>query len=515
MSFDWMSFATGFMETTAETIEERGREARQFEQDQRAAAERNAQVIARRRAVADQVTGYANYLRSNGVSASQIQAVIASGPQAIEALTRNVQAAVRANGGRPLGASDVATLVNIPEGFTPLDMTTEEFIDQTYGLRVSPTTEEPEQFGFMDRLFGRDQMARARGRLGETPFMEGMTIQQVNEAAMQGDYQSLIPGTFASITTSSVYDPTEQGVEFSTAFDRRLSALRSSDEWALAGEDATGERRRQLLEASLDGLIQGYKNQFGSSFLADQEAYIRTIMGDEYTDALVESYASPPAEREEPARREDEAAGVQPSQTERAIPTAPQPTVSTEAPAMATPTTGETPEAPRAEDVTIPEDANTLPEPEDDATVRVSGQDYTYAQWKAMTRTERIAAGLPTSELGAQFYFNRFAAGIGDMPSIDALVGPAGTGDPEQTAAYEAMANPQEEGTLPVDDTTIALLNSHGGDMFTYLQENQPQDEEEMFMLLTKWGQENNIVMPFDKGPLIQVFRDMVLPQGQ
>ncbi len=195
---------------------------------------------------------------------------------------------------------------------------------------------------------------------------------------------------------------------------------------------------------------------------------------------------------------------VKPSQTERAIATAPQPTVSTEAPAMATPTTGGTPEAPRAEDVTIPEDANTLPEPEDDATVRVSGQDYTYAQWKAMTRTERIAAGLPTSELGAQFYFNRFAAGIGDMPSIDALVGPAGEGDPEQTAAYQALS---EQG---VDDTSIALLNSHGSDMLNYAIEQGATTDEEILNALTEWGQQNNIVMPFDKSALIFALKSVI-----
>src|SRR6056300_35769 len=140
MGFDWMSFATGFMEQTSETLERRREEAQQYEEQQREAAARNAATIARRRAVADQVTGYANYLMSNGLSNAQIQATIASGPRAMEELTQRVQSAVRANGGRPLGVSDVNSLISMPEGFTPTDMTMAEYIDQTYGLGAVQTT---------------------------------------------------------------------------------------------------------------------------------------------------------------------------------------------------------------------------------------------------------------------------------------------------------------------------------------------------------------------------------------
>lgn len=37
----------------------------------------------------------------------------------------------------------------------------------------------------------------------------------------------------------------------------------------------------------------------------------------------------------------------------------------------------------------------------------------TYEQWRRMTRSARQAVGLPTSEIGAQLYFNRFGAGLG------------------------------------------------------------------------------------------------------
>ena len=500
MSFDWMSFATGFLERTQEIRDTRQEEAKQFEEEQRAAALRNAQLISRRRAIADQVTGYANYLQSNGVSNEQLQAVIASGPQAIEALTSRVQAAVQANGGRPLGSSDVATLINMPEGFTPLDMTTQEFIDQTYGLAVAPTTTEEREFSLLDRLGGRDQMARARERLGRTPMMEGMTIEQINQAAMQGDYQSLIPGTFASITAPSSYD-IDASTDFTVTFERRLATLQDSARWTETlglPQEEKAARQAELLEEAMGPIIRMGVNTYGDAFLADQESYLRSVMGDSFMDSLIDAETSPPTREEETTT--DTALPETPSVATEA----PQPTVDTTAPTMVTPAVAEPVESPSATEVRIPEDANALPEPPAEATVRRNGQDYTYEQWQGMSRTDRVAAGLPTSQLGAQFYFNRFAAGIGDMPSIDALVGPAGEGDPEQTAAYQALS---EQG---VDDTSIALLNSHGSDMLNYAIEQGATTDEELFNALTEWGQQNNIVMPFDKSALIYALKSVI-----
>lgn len=39
-------------------------------------------------------------------------------------------------------------------------------------------------------------------------------------------------------------------------------------------------------------------------------------------------------------------------------------------------------------------------------------KDYSYKDWKEMTRSQRKAAGLPLSEIGGQFAFNRFMSGI-------------------------------------------------------------------------------------------------------
>ena len=532
MSFDWQSFATGFMERTTEILKERQEEAKTFEEEQRAAAERNAATISRRRAIADQVTGYANYLQSNGVSNEQIQAVIASGPRAIEQLTERVQQAVTANGGRPLGTSDAEALITMPEGFSPVDMTTQEFIDQTYGLGVRETQpREDREFGFMDRLFGRDQMTRAQDRLNRTPFVEGMTIEEVNRVAQQGDYTSLIPGTFASVSAATTrYDPTEEGVEFATTLDQRLSRLTSNPEYIRAlSEDGgvPGDNVREFLSPRISSLVNGYASRYREDFIADQSDYLSSIMGEEYVRNLMDTYVigdedtesttevKPPATTTEvipPATTTEvtppatgtealsPAVGATPEE-EEGITVTPLPSPSEER----APETSIVPRpAPRAETVVISEDPE-VEEPPADATVNVEGGGtYTYEQWQNMSRQERSAAGLPVSFIGGQLYFNRFAEGLKTPSLVDSLVGPSTPGDPELRAQYDVLAN---EG---VDDISINLLLQRGGDMLNYVIQKGSTTEEEIHQALVEYGQDNNLVMPFDKAALIYSLKSVL-----
>jgi hypothetical protein len=534
MSFDWQSFATGFMERTTEILKERQEEAKTFEEEQRAAAERNAATISRRRAIADQVTGYANYLQSNGVSNEQIQAVIASGPRAIEQLTERVQQAVTANGGRPLGTSDAETLITMPEGFSPVDMTTQEFIDQTYGLGVRETQpREDREFGFMDRLFGRDQMPRAQDRLNRTPFVEGMTIEEVNRVAMQSDYESIIPGTFVSITSGrSAYD-FDASTDFTTTFERRLATLQDSERWTQTLGMPLEERataQAALLEEAMGPIIRMGISTFGDALIADQDSYLRSIMGDDYMDSLIERETAPapsptttPApttdgsdtEVEQPADT-DVGAGVATPMPETTATTATQAPVAADTDAgvdVVTPlpeptatTATQAPVAPVAADTDVddpePAEEDTLPEPPEDTRIRnpETGELVTYQQWQQMSRIERADLGLPVSFLGGQRYFRRFGVGLG---TVDPETGVRITKQSTESMQTEQPEMYQVLSDQGVDDITIALLSSKGSDMLQYLQEQGATDQEAAFNALTDWGQQNNIVMPFDKAGLI------------
>lgn len=511
MSFDWRAFATGFFEETGEIQKENIAEAKQFEEDQRAAVERNAAVISRRRAIADQVTGYANYLQRNGVSDAQFQAAVASGPEAVVQLTEAVRNAVEANNGRPLSSSDVDALIRMPPGFTPLDMSNEEFIRRTYGLSTGEAADtEQREFSFMDRVLGRDRMARAEDRLDATPYMEGMTIRQINEAAKRSDYESLIPGTFITFAEDRSYNIVDQGPEFLRDFNRLLDDTESSDRFnsraiqtrletagaADTGVDAIEAEQQRMRVASVDPLIRGYAEQDPVGFMSAHEEQLRNRLGDAYVEQLKEDLGLSAPEPEE----EEVTGGGNMGGNDTVTTPAPQPSVMTETPTMT---------APRAENTDIESEAETvdinIPEPTADTAVQVEdGETYTYAEWQEMSREERREAGLPLGEGAAQIYFNRFGTGVGTFTPIEDMVGPAGEGDPEQTRIYEELSS------QGVDDVSIALLNSQGSDMLDYVISKDATTEADILMALTEWGQENNIVMPFDKSALIVALKSVI-----
>jgi hypothetical protein len=499
MSFDWRSFATGFLERQQEISTERREEAKTFEQEQRAAAERNAQTISRRRARADLVTGYATYLQNNGVSEDQLQAVISSGPEALLTLTERVQAAVEANNGRPLGQSDAATLIRMPEGFSPVDMSMDQFIRQTYGLAAPAREEAPaEDLTFLQRASGMGEMASAEERLSRTPFAEGMTILDVNRAAQSAEYQSLIPGTFVTFATDSRYDVTEEGVDFLRDFSNQIDMVTSTSDYGAVltdlGMDAGREAQRNMRIETVDPLIRGYARNDPEGFMEAHEAQIRNQLGEAYVQQLREDLGL-----DAPEAEADEA-----------------PEAMTEAPTLALPTMPDMesiPLAPRAEDTDVDsaEEGEGLVAPAADTVVRVEDNDpVTYQQWLEMSRSAREAAGLPVSFLGGQRYFRRFGVGLN---TVDPETGRSifeqtpESIQAEQPEAYRALS---EQG---VDDITISLLNSNGADMMQYLKEQGVADQEQAFNALTEWGQQNNVIMPFDKSALVYALMSVINQQ--
>jgi hypothetical protein len=505
MSFDWMSFATGFLERTEEIQTERREEAKTFEKEQRAAAERNAQTISRRRAIADQVTGYATYLQSNGVTDEQLQAVIASGPNAIETLTTRVQAAVEANNGRPLGSSDVAAIIRMPEGFSPVDMTTDEFIRQTYGLGVKPIERvEAAEPSFLDRLGGRDQMARAEERLTRTPFMEGMTITDINRAAQRGEYESLIPGTFVSFASDRSYNVTEEGVAFLRDFSNQLDMLSDTTNYRSVLTDLGMEggmaAQLQMRIETVDPLIRGYAQSDPEGFMRAHEAQIRNQLGDAYVQQLREDLgldAPEPEAEEAPTTATETATAPTPAATTSVTPSE-EAEVADEEPVVEP----NIPVAPPASETDVDDENQEAPEvePPSDTRVRINDEIVTYQQWLDMSRTAREAAGLPVSFIGGQIYFRRFGVGMGTADPETGQRITEQTTEPMQTEQPEVYRSLSDQG---VDDVTISLLGTHGSDMLQYLTERGITDQEAAFNALTDWGQENSIVMPFDKSALI------------
>lgn len=208
MGFDWRAFAEGFATTAAANITEKKKEARKYEAEQDQLAKDNIMKISRRNSVVNEVLGLTNYLEDQGVSTAQMQAAISSGPQAIQDLSTKVRAAVEANGGRPLGDSDLDMIIKMPEGFKPLDMDMDKYVRNTYGLGLETkgaTTEKPD-ISFFDRLTGDSAMTRAKYKLGSDVIYDGYTAEDINMLARQQEYEALQPSTYSVIADLKRFD---------------------------------------------------------------------------------------------------------------------------------------------------------------------------------------------------------------------------------------------------------------------------------------------------------------------
>jgi hypothetical protein len=208
MGFDWRAFAEGFAETAAENIKEKGKEARKYRLEQEQLAKDNIMKISRRNSVVNEVLGLTNYLEDQGVSTAQMQAAIASGPQAIQDLSTKVRTAVEANGGRKLSDTEVDMIIKLPEGFQALDMDMDKYVRKTYGLGLETkgaTAEKPD-IGFFDRLTGEAAMMRSKYKLGSDIIYDGYTAEDINMLARQQEYEALQPSTYAVIADMKRFD---------------------------------------------------------------------------------------------------------------------------------------------------------------------------------------------------------------------------------------------------------------------------------------------------------------------
>jgi len=208
MGFDWRAFAEGFATTAAANIKEKGKEARKYRLEQEQLAKDNIMKISRRNSVVNEVLGLTNYLEDQGVSTAQMQAAIASGPQAIQDLSTKVKTAVEANGGRKLSDTEVDMIIKLPEGFKALDMDMDQYVRNTYGLGLETkgaTAEKPD-IGFFDRLTGEAAMMSSKYKLGSEIIYDGYTAEDINMLSRQQEYEALQPSTYAVIADMKRFD---------------------------------------------------------------------------------------------------------------------------------------------------------------------------------------------------------------------------------------------------------------------------------------------------------------------
>jgi hypothetical protein len=442
MSFDWMAFAEGFMETAAANIKDKKREAREYETEQEDLAKRNVLKISQRNATVNKIMGVATMLKDNGVSDQQIQAAIASGPNAIVELSTKVQEAVAAGGGKPLTSADVDSIIRMPKDFSPVDMDLDEYVKRSYGL-YSPNVGvgEEAEVGFWDRVSGDAAMKRAKAKLDSSAMYEGMTAADINELAALSDYQAVIPSTFATFTDFKRFD-NKARVSVQADLITQIEALEEMDsEYAAARaiiKDISPttqiaeeiEQRNNALEViqrknreNFGPIFDQAITDYGTQALTGLEDLMTTYMGEEYVTDLRDTLG--PAIKEEgdqtSAAKIEETGGTV-TKTENTI-TMSHPEILNDEEGNTVEVTFDldesgTVQSAKAGDMTFSQEEAQLihneftnyvatgvisrdlnaPLPED--AVNVDPTSITREEWAGMSRSKRKDSGLPVSTLG-------------------------------------------------------------------------------------------------------------------
>ena len=442
MAFDWMAFAEGFMETAATNIKEKKREAREYETEQEDLAKRNLLKISERNATVNKVMGLSKMLMENGVSKDQIQAAVASGPNAISELATKVQEAVAAQGGKPLTSSDVDSIIRMPKDFSPVDMDLDEYVKRSYGL-YSPSAgvSEAEEVGFWDKLTGDAAMKRAKSKLDSSVMYENYTAADINELAASSDYKAIIPSTFATFTDFKRFDNNARmgvqadiltQIEALEEMDSEYAAARQvlkdiSPTTDIAEEQAQRKAALEIIQRknreTFGPIFDQAITEYGTQALTGLDDLMTTYMGEEFVTDLRDTL-SPAIKEEGESTTEAKIGGSGGSVTKS------DNTITMSHPEVLADEEGNPVEAVfeldetgavisanvggtqlEADDAQLvftefetftPTGVITrdITQPVEEGAVNVDPRSITREQWEGMTRTQRKKAGLPVSTWG-------------------------------------------------------------------------------------------------------------------
>lgn len=411
MGFDWKMFAADFLTEVTEDIEERQTEAKDYAKEQKAAAERNAQLINQRDQKAKAAAQYGKMAENLGASPAQIRTAMASGMTGVADLYKKLQEVANSKGVKRLGVDDIEAVISMPNIPTVneslADMSLEDFAKRTYGVTPIATTKpEEKEYSMLASMFGYDAKQRAEKKLQETEYMGGLSVADINALSRQSEYQSLIPGATMTFTEIDYFTP-DEALTFSTKLSKAMSDATDGDDAEAyikakvraAGADPKAraeadKKARAFLKAkAAKPLIEYFADTYQHGGFFDNRLVIKQIedtMGSPFLNDLMEVYGLE-TETDEPSEETI-------STTDNVIE---EPTITIEE------TLRKEPEITEEEDPILKAAPSLSDEGKAIVEQALSGQlikgytsEYTRDQWDNMSRKERKERDLPETRLG-------------------------------------------------------------------------------------------------------------------
>lgn len=411
MGFDWKMFAADFLTEVTEDIEERQTEAKDYAKEQKAAAERNAQLINQRDQKAKAAAQYGKMAENLGASPAQIRTAMASGMTGVADLYKKLQEVANSKGVKRLGVDDIEAVISMPNipmvNESLADMSLEDFAKRTYGVTPIATTKpEEKEYSMLASMFGYDAKQRAEKKLQETEYMGGLSVADINALSRQAEYQSLIPGATMTFTEIDYFTP-DEALTFSTKLSKAMSDATDGDDAEAyikakvraagadpkARADADKKARAFLKAKAAKPLIEYFADTYQHGGFFDNRLVIKQIedtMGSPFLNDLMEVYGLE-TETDEPTEETI-------STTDNVIE---EPTITIEE------TLRKEPEITEEEDPTLKAAPSLSDEGKAIVEQALSGQlikgytsEYTRDQWDNMSRKERKERNLPETRLG-------------------------------------------------------------------------------------------------------------------
>ena len=236
MGFDWKAFAASFLEGQTEAIRERRKEAKDFEEEEKEKANRNAELVSQRNLLAQDAAQLGQAAMQLGATKKQVIAAMSSGALGMKTFYEKLLKAANEKGVKTLGPTDIESIIDMPEVFEVnpeyIDGTLLSFAQKSYGAMPTagmPKVEIDQSDSVMRQLFGFGAMDQAKSKLTESGFMGNLSIADVNQLARQADYKSLYGDLGVNFFDKDFYGPAAAGKllkDVTTAADRaRTSSL--------------------------------------------------------------------------------------------------------------------------------------------------------------------------------------------------------------------------------------------------------------------------------------------------
>lgn len=546
---DWEAFATSFLKDTAAYINDRKDKAEDYKDRLLEDAERNKGKLKKLRAAANAQQGFISQARGLYATDAQIEAALDSGPTGLQTLVSDLNSQ-KTKYGNDYTESFVQDYAKLPETFKATGN-----VDPMarYGLTGAVVGDvDAPRGGFLSRAFGMDAKARARSEMDAQEFGgTGLSVYDLSTISDVAGYESLNPTSFLAYTAPKLLAESEVPDEIDDLnvavrtiqgnADRQYDMALQSIAARVYAEDEDGiiaKKEAEVLAAKQrDAAINRGIQNFVSARRALYDNYDRymssTLEGLGLTSMLVEDDTSPSKTMPNLDDQMDFTFGADPSSQDST-------NMSTDSEVVTgrDPSALETPAAPeftgdfnqlvreiaekkevdmnatgaraRAAQLEVYENA-----------YKTTMANYTFDEWKKMSRKERKEKGLPESRADG-------ALGTGDLVFSQNFK-PAPPKEEEVREPSESQAgasrllgvSPEkmqeviEQGfvmnngqRVDVTEMDVNLLATHGEDIAKFLKDgNYRTDTYGILEGLDDWAENNKKQLPFDTNFLIRTFK--------